>query len=150
MWNKSLMWNSPKMWNSQKKWNRPKEVEQAQRSTIPFSRDGTGPKRWNNHREGEREGGSWARCNAATSRGCHHTGTPSADGTLPHRRVVHDATTLQHCHAAQWSPLAATAYTLQLRCKAASLRETATDACNDLLRHCSFANNAGGKNREFD
>ena len=91
MWNKSLMWNSPKMWN----W--PKEVEQAQRSTIPFQQAG-----------GKGGGGSWARCNAATSRGCHHTGTPSADGTLPRRRVVHEATTLQLCHVARWLPLPAT------------------------------------------
>ena len=40
MWNKSLMWNKPLMWNSPKMWNRPKEVEQAQRSTNLFSRQG--------------------------------------------------------------------------------------------------------------
>merc|ERR1712023_421320 len=35
MWNRPKMWNKSLMWNRPQMWNRPKEVEQAQRATIP-------------------------------------------------------------------------------------------------------------------
>ena len=91
-----------------KKWNRPKDQPYLSAGMGQAQRGGTTTGRGGGGREKEEAGhvATLPRREVVTIRAC--PGAGSSGGTLARRRVVHEATTLQRCHAAQWSPLPAT------------------------------------------